>query len=83
MLDKVLRIHGIETVVLTGVSSHAGILGTVYGRLDCGYYCFIPRECVGGYDPELREAAMKLLRPHVVSIVKIVRAWRQADGVKR
>ena len=53
MLDKVLRIHGIETVVLTGVSSHAGILGTVYGLLDCGYYFFIPRECVAGYDPEL------------------------------
>lgn len=83
MLDKVLRIHGIETVVLTGVSSHAGILGTVYGLLDCGYYFFIPRECVAGYDPELHEAAMKLLRAHVVSITEIVRAWSQGGRVKR
>lgn len=83
MLDKVLRIQGVETVVLTGVSSHAGILGTVYGLLDCGYYFFVPRECVAGYDPELHDAAMKLLGPHVVGITDILRAWSQAGRAAR
>src|SRR5215813_7275941 len=75
LVDKVLRIQGIETVVLTGVSSHAGILGTYFGLLDCGYDFYIPGECVAGYVPELHEAAMKIMRPHVVSLSEVVGAW--------
>jgi nicotinamidase-related amidase len=43
IIDKVLRIQRIETVLLTGVSSHAGVLGTYFGLLDCGYHFYIPR----------------------------------------
>lgn len=76
MLDKVLRIQGIETPILTGVSSHAGVLGTYYGFLDYGYDFAIARECVAGYDPELHEAAMKIMGPHVVGVDDIVAAWK-------
>jgi nicotinamidase-related amidase len=82
IVDKVLRIQGIETVILTGVSSHAGILGTYFGLLDCGYHFYIPRECVAGYVPELHEAAMKIMRPHVVGAAEIIRAW-SATGERR
>ena len=75
MVDKVLRIQGVETAILTGVSSHAGVLGTVYGLIDCGYDFFVPREGVSGYDPELHEAAMKIMRPHTLSIDDIVGVW--------
>ncbi len=71
MLDKVLRIRRIETVVLTGVSTHAGILATAFGLIDHGYEFLIPPECVSGNDPELEAAAMKLLKPHVVSLAEI------------
>ena len=75
IVDKVLRIQGIETVILTGVSSHAGVLGTYFGLLDCGYDFYIPRECVAGYVPELHEAAMKIMRSHVIGAAEIIQAW--------
>jgi biuret amidohydrolase len=81
--DKVLRVQGIETVLLTGVSSHAGVLGTVFGLLDLGYRFFIPRECVAGYMPELHEAAMKIMGPHVIHTAEIIAAWNQVGGTPR
>jgi nicotinamidase-related amidase len=75
IVDKVLRIQGIKTVILTGVSSHAGVLGTYFGLLDCGYDFYIARECVAGYVPELHEAAMKIMSPHVVGAAEIIEAW--------
>jgi nicotinamidase-related amidase len=75
MLDKVLRIRRVEAVVLTGVSTHAGILGTTFGLIDHGYYFLVPRECVSGYDPELEAAAMTLLRPHLVGLAEILARW--------
>ncbi|MPZ37099.1 MAG: isochorismatase family protein [Rhizobiales bacterium] len=78
IIDKVLRIQVVETVLLTGVSSHAGVLGTYFGVLDCGYHFYLPRECVAGYVPELHEAAMKIMRPHVVGAAEIVQAWGAA-----
>lgn len=75
MVDKVLRIQGVETAILTGVSSHAGVIGTTYGLIDCGYDFFIPREAVAGYDPELHEAAMKIMASHAVSIADIIGVW--------
>ncbi|MEI8150902.1 MAG: cysteine hydrolase [Hyphomicrobiales bacterium] len=80
IVDKVLRIQGIETVLLTGVSSHAGILGTYFGLLDCGYHFYLVRECVAGYVPELHEAAMKIMRPHLTDMTEISAAWK-APGV--
>ena len=75
MLDKVLRNHRIEAVVLTGISTHVGILATAFGLVDHGYHFLIPSECVSGNDPELEAAAMKLLTPHVVSLAAILERW--------
>ncbi len=76
LLDKVLRVQGIETPILTGVSSHAGVLGTFFGFLDHGYDFFMARECITGYDPELHEAAMAVMRPHTLGVAEIIAAWR-------
>jgi nicotinamidase-related amidase len=76
--DKVLRIQGVETVILTGVSTHAGVIATVFGLLDCGYRYFVPRECVSGYVPELHECALKIIGPYVVAVAQITEAWSKA-----
>ena len=73
--DKVLRVQGIETVLLTGVSSHAGVLGTVFGLLDCGYRYYVLRECVSGYVPELHDCALKIIGPNTIATAEIVKAW--------
>jgi nicotinamidase-related amidase len=73
--DKVLRCQGIETVILTGVSTHAGVIATVFGLLDHGYQYFVPRECCSGYVPELHECALKIIGPYAISDVQIHEAW--------
>lgn len=83
MLDKVLRIRRVETVVLTGISTHAGILATAFGLIDHGYEFLIPPECVSGNDPELEVAAMTLLKPHVVSLAEIRRGWTEQGPSRR
>lgn len=75
--DKVLRCQGIETVILTGVSTHAGVIATVFGLLDCGYRYFVPRECCSGYVPELHECALKIIGPYAISAAEIHEAWRK------
>lgn len=80
MIDKVLHAQGIETVVLTGISTNSGILASSFGLLDHGYDFFIPRECVTAYDPELHDAAMKILRPYAVSAADVVEAWKAASA---
>lgn len=83
LADKVLRVQGVETVLITGVSSHAGVLGTYFGLLDLGYRFFIPRECVTGYVPELHEAAMKIMAPYVLPTTTITEAWARQGGARR
>jgi len=83
MLDKVLRIQGIETTVLTGVSSHSGVMGTFFGLLDHGYEFYIAREGVMGYDAAMHEAAMTIYRPHTLGNAEIIRVWNQARAAKR
>jgi nicotinamidase-related amidase len=75
LLDKVLRVQGIETTVLTGVSSHSGVMGTFFGVHDHGYELFIAREGVMGYDAAMHEAAMTIYRPHTLGIAEIMDAW--------
>ena len=73
--DKVLRCQGIETVILTGVSTHAGVIATVFGLLDCGYRYYVPRECVSGYVPELHECALKIIGPYAIPVAQVHEAW--------
>lgn len=77
LLDKVLRIQGIETTVLTGVSSHSGVMGTFFGVHDHGYELFIAREGVMGYDAAMHEAAMTIYRPHTLGIAEIIDIWNR------
>lgn len=83
MLDKVLRIQGIETTVLTGVSSHSGVMGTYFGCLDHGYELFVAREGVMGYDAAMHEAALTIYRPHIAASADIIRVWNEARAAKR
>ena len=75
--DKVLRCQGVETVILTGVSTHAGVIATVFGLLDCGYRYFVPRECCSGYVPELHECALKIIGPYAIPVTQIHEAWEK------
>lgn len=50
-LDSILRRLGIETVVLTGVSTNVAIAGNTMAATDLGYNVVIPEDCIAGGDP--------------------------------
>lgn len=74
-LDKLLRSFSAQTLVLTGVSSHSGILTTARFALTLDYFTVIPRECVAGMNAAQHEAAMTLLAPDLVALDDVLAVW--------
>ncbi len=50
-LDLTLRRLGIETVVLTGISTNVAIPGFTISAVEFGYHVVIPEDCIAGGDP--------------------------------
>lgn len=62
MLDQMLRNRGVETLVLAGVSTEAGIEGTARHASYLGYSPLIVEDAVGSFDKEAHEKALWLMR---------------------
>ena len=62
MLDTLLRAKTVDVIVLTGVSTEAGIEGTARHAAYLGYLPIVVEDAVGSYDREMHDAAMKIMR---------------------
>lgn len=62
MLDQLLHNRGINTLVLAGVSTEAGIEGTARHASYLGYFPLIVEDAVGSSDREAHEKALWLMR---------------------
>jgi nicotinamidase-related amidase len=51
-LDLTLRRLGVETVVITGISTNVAITGLTMAAVDFGYHAVIPEDCIAGADRE-------------------------------
>jgi nicotinamidase-related amidase len=51
-LDLTLRRMGIETVVITGISTNIAIAGNTIAAVEFGYHAVIPEDCIAGADRE-------------------------------
>jgi nicotinamidase-related amidase len=51
-LDLTLRRLGIETVVITGISTNVAIAGLTMAAVEFGYHAVIPEDCIAGADRE-------------------------------
>lgn len=62
-LDFVLRKHGINTVLITGVNTNSCVLSTATSACSRDYAVFVVEDCVDSMDgPELHEAALTCIR---------------------
>lgn len=52
MLDLALRRIGVETVVLTGISTNVAIAGLTIAAVENGYHAVIPEDCIAAADRE-------------------------------
>ena len=60
-LESLLRFRGISVLLLTGVSSEAGILGTARHAVDLGFLPVVVEDAVGAMTPEGNAAALRTL----------------------
>ena len=62
-LDFVLRAHGINTLIVTGVNTNSCVLSTVAAACSRDYAVIVARDCVDTMDgPALHEAALACIR---------------------
>jgi ureidoacrylate peracid hydrolase len=62
-LDFLLRSHGINTLIVTGVNTNSCVLSTVTAACSLDYAVVVPSDCVDTMDaPALHEAALTCIR---------------------
>ncbi len=62
-LDFLLRSHGINTLIITGVNTNSCVLATVTAACSMDYAVIVPSDCVNTMDrPELHDAALLCIR---------------------
>lgn len=76
-LDMVLRGRGIETVVVCGTATYACVESTVRDAMHLDYYPVVAPECVGGYDQELHDAVLRIMRSRIIVLPldQILTTW--------
>jgi nicotinamidase-related amidase len=61
-LDLMLQNRGIESLVVTGVTTEVCVNTTVREANDRGYECLVLDDCVGSYFPEFQEYALRMIK---------------------
>lgn len=61
-LEMVLTRQGIQSLVVTGVTTEVCVHTTVREANDRGYECLVLEDCVASYFPEFQEAAIKMIK---------------------
>jgi nicotinamidase-related amidase len=62
-LDFLLRSHGINTVLITGVNTNSCVLSTATAACSRDYAVLVVEDCVDTMDgPEVHEAALECIR---------------------
>jgi nicotinamidase-related amidase len=79
-LERVLRAHGVSTVVLTGVSTNIALPGMATEAINRLFEVVIPEDCVAGGDVQGHEVS---LRSHLLLLAAISDSARIADAVRK
>lgn len=58
-LEAVLRNRGIESLIVTGVTTHVCVSSTIREANDRGYECLLLEDCAAAFDPADHEAAVR------------------------
>jgi nicotinamidase-related amidase len=62
MVEQLLRNRGVDTIILTGVSTDAGIEGTARHAAALGFLPVVVEDAVGSFDRARHESALQLMR---------------------
>jgi len=82
-LDMKLRLHGIESLVVTGVSTNACVESTARAGFELGYYICVPPDAVGSWDQHLHETTLQNINHRfgvTLPSAEIVSIWNAAPN---
>lgn len=60
-LDTVLRVRGIETLLLMGYTTQCCVASTLRQAVDLGYACVLLQDACAAYDPADHEASVRVM----------------------
>ena len=60
-LDTILRVRGIETLLITGVTTQCCVASTLRSAVDTGYGCVLLSDACAAYDPADHEATLRVM----------------------
>jgi len=81
-LDVVLRVGGVENLIVTGVCTDVCVISTVQHARNLDYRCFVPADAVAGTSRERHEAAL-LCMSHVFAHVGTMAEIAEGFGIAR
>ena len=61
-LQSILHNRGIETLIVTGVTTEVCVHTTVREANDRGYRCIVPSDCCGSYFPDFHEMGLRMIK---------------------
>ena len=85
-LEKLLKLMGVRTLVLTGVASHQCILFTAIDAYLRDYQLIVPRDCVAAPDRDDNELALRNCKSELKADVRIsgrMRLSARSNTLKR
>jgi nicotinamidase-related amidase len=68
-LDQILRSCGVQTVILTGVSTNLGIPGAAIEAVNRGYWVIVAEDCTAGATTEAHDYTVGQVLPLLGSVV--------------
>lgn len=68
-LDMVLRAHGIDTLVMCGVTTGGVVLSTLRFAADMDYRCFVIQDCCADRDPDVHRCLVEKIFPRQALVI--------------
>ncbi len=79
-LNTVLKAHGVESLLMTGVATNVCVETTARDAYMFDYYVTVIEDCVAAYDPILHENTLENIRRHfgvVASSREVIKTWQR------
>ena len=78
-LEFLLRNIRKNTIIITGLMTDCCVLNTSFDGSNRGFNVLVPRDLTRGFDPEMEEAALKIISLHlglVVESQELIARWK-------
>jgi nicotinamidase-related amidase len=68
-LDMILRAHGVDTLLLTGIATSGVVLSTVRHAADADYSLLVVHDCCSDRDPEVHNVLTQKVFPRQAAVI--------------